>query len=830
MRSRIKNILFFIGLASVVVMLVTFDVSWDVMWANLTHAGYWLLAIVGLWCVLYTLNTLTWWLILRETGPVGITFFQLLKVTVSAFALNFSTPVGLLGGEPYKIMELSPVVGTQRATSSVLLFAMMHIFAHFCYWVTAIVLWLLLKPMTVAMAILLTAAALFCAGGIYLFLRGYRYGLVVRGVRWLGHIPGLRGWARRFGDSHEDSLRNIDRQIAALHSQSRRSFYVSLLLEYVGRVMQSLEIMFMLLLVGAECSWMSFVDSLLILAFTSLFANLLGFMPMQLGGREGGFAMSTAQLGLTGGTGLFISIICRVRELFFTIIGLALMKVPVRRCAGLALLFIATSVMAEERDSTRRDWLAETQLTLEASGTASVGDYAPLWLTANRYGLSSTAPYSIYARARIERDIAADSLRKWRLGYGLDLAVAAGHERVGIVQQAYVEGAWKCLRLTLGAKQLPLETQNAELSSGALSAGINARPVPQARLDIDWFGFPGTKGWWKWKLAGAYGWLTDGRWQEQWAADGQRYARHTLYHEKAVYWQFGREDVFPLTYEIGLRMMAMFGGTSYNVQTVRANDGVKTTYEHNSGLRAYWDALLCRGSDATDGSNPNVSGNHLGSYVMQLKYHGSHWQARAYWERFFEDHSMLTVQYGLSDMLIGGEVTLPRNPYLTAVVLEYLTTTYQSGAVYHDATASIPDQISGRDDYYNHLHYPGWQHYGQTFGNPLITSPLYNDALGHDHVLRFYNNRVKAWHVGLSGDPSREWHWRVLASFSRNWGTYDTPFEGCKRELYTFAEATYRPRWARGWEGALGIALDHGGLIGNSYGGQLTIRKQLRLK
>jgi len=177
------------------------------------------------------------------------------------------------------------------------------------------------------MIVLLAACALFCAGGIYLFLRGYKYGLVVKGIRWLGHIPGLKGWAQRFATQHEESLHRIDDQIAALHTQSRRSFYTSLVLEYTGRMMQSLEIMFMLLLFGAPLSWMTFVDSVLILAFTSLFANLLGFIPMQLGGREGGFAMSTAQLGLTGGTGLFISIICRVRELFFTTLGLGLMKV-----------------------------------------------------------------------------------------------------------------------------------------------------------------------------------------------------------------------------------------------------------------------------------------------------------------------------------------------------------------------------------------------------------------------------------------------------------------------------------------------------------------------
>ena len=132
MNSKIKNILFFIGLASVVVMIITFDVSWDVLWSDLCHAGYWLVAILLLWCVLYLMNTLSWWLILRESGPVNISFLHLFKIVLSGFALNSATPVGLLGGEPYKIMEMTPVVGVQRATSSVLLFTMMHIFTHFC--------------------------------------------------------------------------------------------------------------------------------------------------------------------------------------------------------------------------------------------------------------------------------------------------------------------------------------------------------------------------------------------------------------------------------------------------------------------------------------------------------------------------------------------------------------------------------------------------------------------------------------------------------------------------------------------------------------------------
>jgi len=57
------------------------------------------------------------------------------------------------------------------------------------------------------------------------------------------------------------------------------------------------------------------------------FDHLLFFMPLQLGGREGGFAMSVAQMGMTSDIGMFVSIICRVRELFWTAVGLLLMKV-----------------------------------------------------------------------------------------------------------------------------------------------------------------------------------------------------------------------------------------------------------------------------------------------------------------------------------------------------------------------------------------------------------------------------------------------------------------------------------------------------------------------
>lgn len=288
-----------------------------------------------MWLILYLLNTVTWRIILKGSGECNVPFLKLFKFTISAFALNYATPIGLMGGEPYKIMELSPYVGKERATSSVLLFAMMHIFAHFWYWATAIILYLIFIPLDTEMYIILPLLTLFCAAGIYLFTRGYKNGMVVGTIKLISKIPGLKKWGNSFVDKHIDELKNIDSQIAHLHSQDKRSFYKSFLLEYAGRLCHSFEIYFMLLLTGVPGSFYQlFLYSLLILAFTSLFANLLFFIPLQLGGREGGFAMSTTKVlgAIAGGKeamtiAIFISIICRIRELFWTAIGLLLIKI-----------------------------------------------------------------------------------------------------------------------------------------------------------------------------------------------------------------------------------------------------------------------------------------------------------------------------------------------------------------------------------------------------------------------------------------------------------------------------------------------------------------------
>ncbi len=340
-KQRLNNLFFIVGVLACVVMLFTFDVSFVELWHHLCHAGYWLIPIIGVWVIIYGINAWSWYTIIKSKirGTLShVSFPRVYRLTITGYALNYATPVGGLGGEPYRIMELSKNIGNQQATSSVILYAMMHFFAHFWFWFSSIFIYLALVligdlPINVTIGTLLGMAVVFCLVAFYIFSKGYRNGLVVKTLRWIGHIPGLKGWSMRFLEKHAESLHNIDEQIAALHAEDKKAFYKSLLLEYLSRVVQSTEVLFMLLLFGIDCGggfsgiMLTFLHSFLIVSFTTLFANLIGFLPMQLGVQEGGFVLSIAALGLSAALGIFVSIICRVREIIWIFIGLLLMKI-----------------------------------------------------------------------------------------------------------------------------------------------------------------------------------------------------------------------------------------------------------------------------------------------------------------------------------------------------------------------------------------------------------------------------------------------------------------------------------------------------------------------
>ena len=331
MKKKYQNGFFIFGLGLLGIMLTQLDYA--EVWRGLQHTGYWFFAVLALWMALYVLNTSAWYIIIKagqkqDATQKGynnkpINFWWLYKVTVSGFALNYATPGGLMGGEPYRIMSIAPKIGTERASSSVILYAMTHIFSHFWFWLVSIVLFFITQPLTTGHLTIVLASTVFCLLGLWFFMVGYQKGLTFRAMRLLSHVPLVKRWALGFIERNKTQLDNIDQQISALHKQCRSTFVSAVLLELGCRIISALEIYFILLVIMPD---VNYIQCILILAFTSLFANLLFFIPLQLGGREGGFLMSASGLGIASSSGIFVALIVRIRELIFTGLGLLLIK------------------------------------------------------------------------------------------------------------------------------------------------------------------------------------------------------------------------------------------------------------------------------------------------------------------------------------------------------------------------------------------------------------------------------------------------------------------------------------------------------------------------
>ena len=289
------------------------------------------------------------------------------------------------------------------------------------------------------------------------------------------------------------------------------------------------------------------------------------------------------------------------------------------RIVIIIITFVATitSVKGEENVNETTSAIDSLYYMVEMQGSMSFdGGKTPLWLNANKYGLSSLEKNNGYLRAAALRPLSVDNSKKWGIGYGLDLVGAVNYTSKAFVHQAYAEGRWLKGVLTIGSKEYPMELKNQNLSSGSQTLGINARPVPQVRLALDdYWSLPFTNNIISIKGHISYGRFTDDNWQKEFTQKKSTYTENYNYHSKACYIHIGSPERFlPVSLELGVEMATQFGGTTY-----REINGKFIEYHNKGGLGGMIDALVpSGGGDNTESDYKNVSGNMLGSFMARL--------------------------------------------------------------------------------------------------------------------------------------------------------------------------------------------------------------------
>src|SRR5215469_11119918 len=97
--NKINTIFFVLGAIALCIMV--YHIGLDTIVNNIQKTGWWFVAIIGIWVVVYILNACSWRVILRDEHTPHVSFWNILKPTISGYAINYITPVVALGGEPY---------------------------------------------------------------------------------------------------------------------------------------------------------------------------------------------------------------------------------------------------------------------------------------------------------------------------------------------------------------------------------------------------------------------------------------------------------------------------------------------------------------------------------------------------------------------------------------------------------------------------------------------------------------------------------------------------------------------------------------------------------
>jgi len=433
---------------------------------------------------------------------------------------------------------------------------------------------------------------------------------------------------------------------------------------------------------------------------------------------------------------------------------------------------------------------------VEMMGVASTGSSTPFWLQSKSYGIISSLPSSADVEIGIIKEFGSKS-RLFDYGFKANILLQTDKNNTNCYfHELYLKARLSVFDCIIGSREDHFGNQDSTLSCGGFLFSENSRPMPKISIGIEHFTpIPFTSGFFEIKGALAQGWFNN-----------TNFANGVLLQHSYAYLKLGGK--LPVHLQYGIDHVAQWGGN------------VPVYGQQPEGIRDFIDILSGGkgGTDAIRGDQINALGNHIISQSLRLDLDISDFKIGGYWQNISEDGPIRFIGYTMNapDGLWGISIRNKNFPFIKGILYEFLNTTDQSGP-YHDKDGIV---YGGGDSYFSHWVYQnGWSYYSRTIGTPFIfpqvtgTGSLYST-----------NNRVQVHHVGIEGDV-RGYQFRMLSSFSKNYGTYEFPFkEMIPNTSMLFEVNKCFPTLSNVSIGCK-IGADFGKLYGNSIGCQISISK-----
>ncbi|MEY2894543.1 MAG: hypothetical protein RIS42_262 [Bacteroidota bacterium] len=472
-----------------------------------------------------------------------------------------------------------------------------------------------------------------------------------------------------------------------------------------------------------------------------------------------------------------------------------------RLCAIFLFCLMAFGAWAQEK----------TEPSFEMGMGLTNGTYTPFWLRANQYGAVPTKESYATAAVSMSDFIQVNKRTSW--GYGVRALVNLTETKADVLlQEAYLKGKFGIFELQAGRKKQIQGLVDSTLSSGSYIWSGNALPMPMINLVVqDYWAPKFVNGIVGFKGNFAHGWF-----------DNQRSDVADFYlHQKSFYGRLGKPHW----------LFKFYGGFNHQVQwggTLKYADPGNFSAKNGkiaSGLKEYFYMItgqsmnVVGGDTATYGVNDgwNRLGNHLGSVDVGMEIDWKQAKLFLYRQSIYEDGSLYHGN-NITDGLHGIAYTRKADQGITKVVLEYLNTASQGGAVFNDS-----DVNRGLDNYFNNAVYrEGWTYAGKGLGTPMMTLDSETDLTSTD-LTAYDNNRVESFYVGIEskwGDNS--FLFRGSLSNSIGWfGQENIPV----KKQYSFGLQWQRPVQLMGYDAQLkaSIGADKGLWKPDVIGGNVSL-------
>jgi hypothetical protein len=408
------------------------------------------------------------------------------------------------------------------------------------------------------------------------------------------------------------------------------------------------------------------------------------------------------------------------------------------------------------------------QASLETTGLAGSKSSLPFWFSHNQLGKYSTGSnIQELTEGKLLGNVSLNSKLKLDYGTHMALLVTENGIRAKIIQ-AYVSLPGKTLTLKAGAFADEEILGGLSSGNGNLVRSLNYRPYPMIRLSTSGFvPFVFAKSWLQVRAEYDEGLLRD-----------ERIVDHPHLHHKSLEFRFLTSNRFRLT--AGMDHYVFWGGT--------LPDGEKLP----QSLKSYFRYVLGRkgSSEFLETDQSNAGGNQLGSYLVTVEKDFEDYRVQVRISHPFEDRSGMEFD-NLQDNLYTIYWRKKQTGTLfDEFLFEYLYSKHQSGSIHR--ISGPGKHMRGRDNYFNHDVYgTGFSYRGYSMGTPLF-SPLVRNEEGI--IAGFANNRISAFHTGVKGYLSEQVSWKALLTYSRNFGTYDHPYESVQKQVYSLAELSWKSK------------------------------------